>query len=70
MKYRVRLDLPLDNETDAKALIVYAKKLSAKATSINEGKDNEEIAFIDYEICGHDSGVACKKIERVEIRRL
>ena len=69
MKYRVRLDLPLDNEADAKSLVALAKKLCGKASSINEGQDNEEKAFIDYELCGHDEGKVCQKIERLEIRK-
>ncbi len=70
MKYRVRLDLSFDSETDAQALMVYARGLSGKATSINEGEDNEEIAFCDFEICRHDEGLPCEKLERVEIRKL
>lgn len=59
MKHRVRLDLPFDNESDAKKLLDFAKKLFSKATTINEGKDNEEKAFIDYHLCGHDEGKSC-----------
>ena len=71
MKFRVRCDLAFDNEA-------YAKKISSKAISINEGEANEEIGFVDYELCGHDEfnihgyreGKPCQKIERVEIRKL
>ncbi len=70
MKYRVRLDLSFDAETDARALMGYAKQLSNKAISINEGEDNEEISFSDLEICRHDEGLPCEKLERVEIRKL
>ena len=73
MKYRVRLDLSFANEADAQTLMVYAKSLSEKAVSINEGKDNEEISFCDLEICRHDesfTGEGCEKLERVEIRTL
>ena len=69
MKYRVRLDLPFDNKIDAQALMIYAKLASKKAVSINEGKVNEEIAFCDLELCGHDGGLPCEKLERIEIRR-
>jgi len=69
MKYRVRLDLSFASEADAQALMAYAKGLSQKAVSINEGEDNEEIAFYDLEICRHDEGLPCEKLERVEIRR-
>jgi len=69
MKYRVRLDLPFDNEADAQALMNYAKEASKKAVSIREGEVNEEIAFCDLELCGHDEGLPCEGLERVEIRR-
>ena len=69
MKYRVRLDLSFDNEVDAQALMAYAKSLSDKAVSINEGADNEEIAFCDYEICRHDEGLPCTKLDRLEVRK-
>ena len=70
MKYRMRLDLSFDTETHAQALMGYAKQLSTKAISINEGDDNEEISFCDLEICRHDEGLPCEKLERVEIRKL
>ena len=68
MKYRVRLDLSFASEADAQSLMAYAKNLSSKAVSINEGEVNEEIAFCDLEICRHDEGLPCEKLERVEIR--
>ena len=70
MKYRVRLDLSFESEADAQSLMAYAKNLSDKAVSINEGEVNEEIAFCDSEICRHDEGLPCTKLERVEIRKL
>jgi len=73
MKYRVRLDLSFDNEVDAQSLMTYAKNLSGKAVSINEGEVNEEIAFCDLEICRHDesfTGEGCTKLERLEVRKL
>ena len=69
MKYRVRLDLSFENEADAQALMTYAKSISEKAVSINEGAVNEEVAFCDLEICRHDEGLPCEKVERVEIRK-
>ena len=70
MKYRVRLDLAFDSEADARLLMNYAKKISAKSISINEGEDNEEISFCDLEICRHDEGLSCTGLERVEVRKL
>ena len=68
MKYRVRVDLPFESQADAQALMDYAKGMSTRAVSINEGQVGEEIAFCDYEICGHDEGLPCQRIERMEIR--
>ena len=70
MKYRVRLDLSFDSEADARMLMDYAKGLSGRAVSINEGRDNAEISFCDMEICRHDEGLPCEKLERVEVRKL
>ncbi len=70
MKYRVRIDLSFANQAGAQSLMVYAKNLSDKAVSINEGRVNEEIAFCDLEICRHEEGLPCEKLERVEIRKL
>lgn len=67
MKYRVRLDLSFDSEADARSLMAYAKSVSEKAVSINEGKANEEIAFCDLELCRHEEGLPCQRLERVEI---
>ena len=70
MKYRVRVDLSFVSEADARSLMAYAKNLSDKAVSISESEPNEEIAFCDLEICRHDEGLPCEKLERVEIRKL
>ena len=70
MKYRVRVDLSFDSEADAQALMTYAKQVSAKAVSVSEGESNEEISFCDLEICRHDEGLPCTRLERVEIRNL
>ena len=70
MKYRIRLDLSFDSEVDARSLMTYAKSLTGKAVSINEGTVNEEIGFSDLEVCRHDEGLPCQKLERIEIRNL
>ena len=70
MKYRVRTDLSFESEADAQSLMAYAKGLSGKAVSINEGEVNEEISFCDLELCRHDEGLPCEPVERVEIRSL
>jgi hypothetical protein len=69
MKYRVRLDLSFDNEGDALSLAGYAKTLTGKAVSINEGSANEEISFCDVEQCRHEEGLPCTRLERTEVRK-
>ncbi len=72
MKFRVRLDLSFDSESDAQTLMDYAKQVCTKAVSINEGGDNEEISFCDMEICRHDDPSpvkGCERLERVEVRK-
>jgi len=70
MKYRVRTDLSFDSQADAQALMDYARQISARAVSVNEGKVNEEIAFCDLEICRHDEGLPCTGLDRLEVRKL
>jgi len=70
MKYRIRVDLSFADESDARLLMNYAETLTGKAISINEGSDNEEISFCDLEICRHDEGLPCTRLDRVEVRKL
>lgn len=70
MKYRVRVDLSFDDKADGQAMMDLAKQISANAISINEGQDNEEISFCDMEICRHDEGLPCTRLEKVEVRNL
>jgi hypothetical protein len=70
MKYRVRVDLSFDSEADARAVMEYAGTLTNKAVSIKEGEPNEEISFCDLELCGHDEGLPCTRLDRVEVRTL
>ena len=70
MKYRVRVDLSFNDEADAQLLMDYTRGLTSKAVSINEGRDNEEISFCDVEICRHDEGLPCTRLDRVEVRKL
>ena len=69
MKYRVRLDLSFNGEADAQTLMNYAKTIADKAVSIIEGEPNEEISFCDIEICRHDEGLPCTRLDRLEVRR-
>ena len=69
MKYRVRLDLSFNAETDAQALMDYAKQLTSKAVSINEGQVNEEISFCNLEMCRHEEGLPCTRLDRIEVRK-
>ena len=70
MKYRVRTDLTFDSEADAQAFMAFAKQISAKAVSVNEGEVNQEISFCELEICRHDEGLPCTGLDRLEVRKL
>ena len=70
MKYRVRTDLSFDSEADARAFMAFAKQISAKSVSVNEGEVNQEISFCELEICRHDEGLPCTRLDRLEIRKL
>ena len=69
MNYRVRIDLSFTSESDARSLVDYAREVSGKAVSINEGRDSEEISFCDFELCRHDEGLPCTRLERLEVRK-
>jgi hypothetical protein len=71
MGYRIRLDLVFNDKLIADKAMDWIKIGAAEyAKSLNEGLDNEEISFLDYEECGHDQDppVPCVKLERWEIR--
>lgn len=70
MLYRVRLDAAFPNQTDAESFMTYARIFIAKANSVNEGKDNAEVSFVDFELCYHDEtpNRPCEQIERKEVR--
>ena len=68
MKYRVRVDMSFDDEADARAVMDYAGELSSSAVSVNEGEGNEEISFCELEMCRHDEGLPCERLERIEVR--
>ncbi len=70
MKYRVRLDMSFENESDALELMNFSKNLTTKAISIKEDWDNSEISFCDMEICRHDEGLPCTSLERIEVRKV
>ena len=69
MKYRVRTDLSFGDEADARSFMEYARGISNRAVSINEGRVDEEISFCDLELCGHDEGLPCTRLERIEVRK-
>ena len=69
MKYRVRVDLSFASEADAQAVMDYARSLSSQAVSINEGRVDEELSFCDLEICRHDEGQPCTRLDRAEVRK-
>ncbi len=69
MKYRVRVDMSFDSEADARAVMDYARGLTSRAVSVNEGQENEEVSFCELERCRHDEGLPCERLERIEVRK-
>ena len=67
MKYRVMIDLSFSKELNARSLYNLAGTLMLTASSINEGKAEGEISYIDIHKCGHDEGKPCEKAERKEL---
>ncbi len=70
MKYRVHIDMSFDEESPAIELVKIAKKLIPYASNINEGKDNQEIGFIDYRESNHDDPtrtIPDKVIEHLDV---
>ena len=68
MKYRIRLDLSFNDETAAQAEMDHARQAAASAVSVNEGSDSAVISFAELEICRHDEGLPCTRLDRFEIR--
>lgn len=67
MKYRVRVDLSFSAEADARAVFDGAMASFGKAVNINGGTDREETSFCGLEICRHEEGGACQRLERAEV---
>ncbi len=69
--FRVRIDESFEDEADAKTLFDFASKMRAKASNINEGKDNEEIGFVERHECKHNEGFSCPPeiFVKVEVER-
>ena len=68
MKYRVRIDLSFDGEAEARSIMDFASNLADRSVSIGEGGIAEEISYAELEICRHDEGLPCTRLDRVEIR--
>jgi len=69
MKYRVRIDLSFDNETEARTLMDCAGGLEEKAVNIIDNRGGAEVSYFEMELCRHDEGLPCTRLERVEVGR-
>jgi hypothetical protein len=67
MKYRVRIDYSFDTEADARALLDFARGMQIKAVNVNTGSDHPEISCAELELCRHDEGLPCTRLERLEV---
>jgi hypothetical protein len=66
MKYRVRIDMSFENETDAQVLMNTAIGATGKAISLSENQDKTAPSFCELELCRHDEGLPCIRLDRVE----
>jgi len=68
LKWRVRADVILSDESRARRLFNYVKGFARKAETIREGEPAEEKSWAMLELCRHDEEPPgpCEEIERVE----
>jgi hypothetical protein len=67
VKYRVRMDMIFEAETDARALMASGAALTGRAVCIKAGTTDAEASFCELELCRHDEGGPCQLLERVEV---
>lgn len=67
MKYRVRMDMIFETETDARSLMASGTALTGQAVCIKAGTPDAEVSFCELELCRHDEGGPCQLLERVEV---
>ena len=68
MKYRIRLDLILNEDNEILANKVYdalLADLKDHAKIINAGLATEEKSKLELELCGHDEGLPCTILKSV-----
>jgi hypothetical protein len=66
MKYRVRMDMSFQAETDAQSLMNAGKNLADRAVSPETDAGGAVPSFCELEMCLHDEGLPCAVIERVQ----
>ena len=69
MKYRVRMDMIFDAEADARALMESGRAFAGTAVCVNPGMQDAQVSFCEIEMCRHDEGLPCVRLERVEVMR-
>lgn len=67
MKFRIKIDLSFEKESDSRKLLDFARTLMPKAVSFKDTRAGGEVSYIDLHLCGHDEGKPCEKIERKEL---
>jgi len=67
MKYRVRMDMIFDAEADARSLMGSGAALTGKTVCIKPGTPEAQVSFCELELCRHDEGGPCQRLERVEV---
>jgi len=67
MKYRVRIDMSFKKESEALVLLNAAKDCAVRAVSLNENQDKTVPSSYELELCRHDEGMPCTRLEKVEV---
>jgi len=67
MKYRVRMDMIFEAEADARSLMDSGVTLTGQAVCIRPGTPDAQVSFCELELCRHDEGGPCQRLERMEV---
>ena len=67
IRVRIDLTLPVEMKAHADALRDAIAPFVQLAKNINEGKDNQELGYVQVERCGHSTGQPCEVKARWEV---
>jgi hypothetical protein len=61
------MDMIFEGETDARALMESGRKFAGRAVCIKAGTPDAQVSFCELEMCRHDEGLPCARLERLEV---